>query len=125
MGGALIGRRGCYIGRMKNTPASSPSLELDSSDGLAFDASETNDMITTPIAPGTVRVLLSVDVPAAALASIEADWAMVAKIKDAAPEYVSSVVASALARLQEHAVQVGGVAVVEPVPDLVAFWRAA
>lgn len=110
---------------MKNTSSPRPSPELDSSENAVFDPRDTHDMTTTPLAPGTVRVLLAVDVPAAALAGIKADWAIVARANGAAPEYVSAFIAAALRRLQEQTVQVSGVAVLEPAPDLVAYWTRA
>src|SRR5688500_1016367 len=99
---------------MKTTSSSLPSPELVAGADATLTVNETDGMTTTPMAPGTVRVLLAVDVPQAALPSIEADWALVAQTQNAAPEYVPTVVAAALRRLQEQAVQVGGVAVALP-----------
>lgn len=71
--------------------------------------------------PSCVRILLSIDVPVRLLPDIEADWQLVAQTREDAPHLAPAAIASALARLQEHVVDVGGVGALErrasPFPD--------
>ena len=124
--GGLIGHHGWYDGRMKNH-----SCPRDLSEVTPFPATpevevETPDLILGNSAPATVRILLGVDVPVAALAAIEADWALVAARQGDAPELARAVIVTALARLQQQVVNVSGVAVAERLPNRLARWvRAA
>lgn len=79
-----------------------------------------------PTPPGSVRILLGIDVPQSALTQIEADWSLIATTQRVAPDLVHELVAAALTRLQLHALQVTGVAVAERVANpLGRFARCA
>jgi hypothetical protein len=68
------------------------------------------------------RILLGIDVPTEALSRITADWEKVAATQRDAPDMTPAAVGTALRRLQQHAVNVAGVAVLER-SDPFAAWR--
>ena len=76
-----------------------------------------SDLIAVPPA-SCVRILLSIDVPDRLLPAIRADWQQVGEAREDAP----AAIASALGRLQQHVVAVGGVAVIERPLPLLADW---
>jgi hypothetical protein len=90
-------------------------------------ASSTSSLETSPLASaelpaGTVRVLVGIEVPAAALAEIEADWARVADAARDAAGLTLDLTRAGLGRLQQLASRVSGVAVVEPRANPFARW---
>ena len=109
---------------MKSTSAPFPLRRGDAAALLELPADCVGpDRITdAPPASGAVRILLGIDVPAAALPEIEADWALVAETQQTAPDLAPGVIAGALARLQRHALHVSGVAVAEALADPFARW---
>src|SRR5689334_12786161 len=72
--------------------------------------------------PSCVRVLLSIDVPARLLPEIKADWQRVAEARENAPDLVATTIASALGRLQEQVVNVGGAGFIERWPSPFPDW---
>lgn len=83
----------------------------------------------TPSRTPCARVLLAIDVPLAILPEIKADWVRVTASKSrvkasksAARDSTPAVVAIALGRLQRHAMDVAGAAVVEFQENPLAAW---
>ena len=79
-------------------------------------------LVAIPTEADSVRILIGIDVPAWALAEIEADWALVAATQWAAPDLAPEVAGNALARLHQRALQVSAVAVVEQRSNPFARW---
>lgn len=75
------------------------------------------DLVTANAPAGTVRILLGLDVPLAALAEIEEGWSMVNHALAHDAEAVPGVVLAALDRLMDQAVGVSGVALAERLPN--------
>jgi hypothetical protein len=99
----------------RRSPPAQPSL--------AVTGTAAGPNMMAPPAASCVRILLGIDVPAEALRDIKADWAMVAATQQDAPDLTAAVVGTALRRLQQHAVGVAGVAVLEREDHFAAWLR--
>lgn len=88
----------------------------------ASSSLETSPLASAELPAGTVRVLVGIEVPADALAEIEADWARVADAAREAADLTLDLTRAGLGRLQRLASRVSGVAVVEPRANPFARW---
>lgn len=82
-------------------------------------------LLSADVPADAVRILVGLDVPAGALAEIEADWARIGEAVRAAPDLVPAMIATALGRLQQLALGVSGVAVAERSNPFARWVRAA